>query len=171
MEELVTIVDENDCEIGVAPRSEMRAKRLIHRASYILVFNANKELFVQKRTMTKDVYPGYYDIAAGGVVVAGEGYEESAQRELFEELGIKDVELVLHFKNFYEDTINRVWGKVFSCTYDGDIALQKEEVELGFFAPISEIVKMTMAERFTPDSMEILQKFVQKYNISVDFLR
>lgn len=171
MEELVAIVDEKDCEIGFVPRSEMRAKRLIHRASYILVFNSNKELFVQKRTMTKDVYPGYYDIAAGGVVVAGEGYQESAQRELFEELGIKDVELVMHFKNFYEDATNRVWGEVFSCTYDGDITLQKEEVEAGFFAPIPEILKMTMTERFTPDSMEILQKFVQKYNISVDFLR
>ena len=70
--EIVQIVDENNTEIAAVSRWLMREQQLIHRASYILVFNRAGELFVQKRTMTKDVYPGYYDIAAGGVVLAGE---------------------------------------------------------------------------------------------------
>ncbi|MCW5208454.1 NUDIX hydrolase, partial [Desulfobulbus sp. US2] len=67
-EEIVQIVDEHNRELGELPRRLMREQRLIHRASYILVFNAVGELFIQKRTTTKDVYPGYWDVAAGGVV-------------------------------------------------------------------------------------------------------
>jgi isopentenyldiphosphate isomerase len=71
-DEIVTIVDAHNNVVGSAPRWEMRAKRLPHRSTYILVFNSQGELFVQKRTMTKDVFPGYYDPATGGVVLAGE---------------------------------------------------------------------------------------------------
>ena len=86
--EMVAIVDEHNRVTGQARRAVMRAGHLIHRACYILVFNGRGELFVQKRTPNKDIYPGYYEVAAGGVVLAGESYEESAVRELAEELGI-----------------------------------------------------------------------------------
>ncbi|MEJ2236291.1 MAG: NUDIX domain-containing protein, partial [Syntrophobacterales bacterium] len=81
-DEVVIIVDEENNEVGAVPRHEMRAGRLPHRATYILVFNSRGELFLQKRTQTKDVFPGYYDVAAGGVVLAGESYEGGAGREL-----------------------------------------------------------------------------------------
>ena len=71
-DEVVIIVDEENNEVGAVPRREMRAGRLLHRATYILVFNSRGELYVQKRTQKKDVFPGYYDVAAGGVVLAGE---------------------------------------------------------------------------------------------------
>lgn len=98
--EKVTIVDRHNRIVGSASRYEMRKKGLIHRAAYSLVFNSQKELFVHKRTPTKDIYPGYYDIAAGGVVLAHESYEESARRELAEELGIKKKKLESHFDFF-----------------------------------------------------------------------
>jgi isopentenyldiphosphate isomerase len=99
-DEIVVIVDEHNNVVGAAPRRQMRAQRLPHRSTYILVFNAQGALYVQKRTMTKDVFPGYYDPAAGGVVLAGESYEASAQRELYEEMGIRDVPLTPLF-TFY----------------------------------------------------------------------
>ena len=112
-EEIVTIVDEKNRVVGAAPRSRMRADGLPHRATYILVFNDEGELFVQKRTTGKDIYPGYYDVATGGVVLAGESYEDAAERELVEELGITGVRLRGHFDFFHEDAGNRVWGRVF----------------------------------------------------------
>jgi 8-oxo-dGTP pyrophosphatase MutT (NUDIX family) len=159
-EEIVTIVDEKNRVVGAAPRSRMRADGLPHRATYILVFNDEGNLFVQKRTADKDIYPGYHDVATGGVVMAGESYEEAAQRELAEELGITGVRVRGHFDFFHEDAGNRVWGRVFSCIYNGDVILQEEEVESGAFHPVHEILEISRKRPFTPDGLYVLQRFL-----------
>lgn len=153
--ETVAIVDEANRVTGQAGRAEMRAGNLIHRACYILVFNRLGELFVQKRTMGKDIYPGFYDVAAGGVVLAGESYEESARRELQEELGIS-AELTFCCDHFHDATDNRVWGRVFTCRHDGPMRLQPEEVAEGEFMAVSEVRALSNRESFTPDGIEIL---------------
>jgi 8-oxo-dGTP pyrophosphatase MutT (NUDIX family) len=154
-------VDEKNNEVGAVPRKEMRAGRLRHRASYILVFNSQGELYVQKRTLTKDVYPGYYDVAAGGVVLAGETYEESAERELAEELGIRYVPIQHLFDFPYEDEHIRLWGGVFSCVYDGELVLQEEEVESGFYMKTGEVLNLAESKPFTPDSLYVLQRYLK----------
>ena len=159
-DEIVAIVDEHNNVVGSAPRREMRAKRLPHRSTYILVFNSQGELFVQKRTMTKDVFPGYYDPATGGVVLAGESYEESAQRELAEELGVCDVPLTWLFDFYFADERTAVWGGVFSCTYDGNMVLQEEEVESGMFMPIDAILRQARTEPYTPDGLHVLRRYL-----------
>ncbi|MBI1788023.1 MAG: NUDIX hydrolase YfcD [Acidobacteria bacterium] len=155
--EIVTIVDERNRVVGSAPRPEMRARRLPHRATYILVFNSRGDLYVQQRTMTKDVYPGYLDPVAGGVVLAGESYEESARRELAEEMGIRDAPLEAHLDFYFEDDSGRVWGRVFSCVYDGELTLQAEEVESVRLMTAGEI--LSGAGRFTPDGLEALRRY------------
>ncbi len=156
-EEVVQIVDRQNRIIGVQPRSVMRRQALTHRASFILVFNARDEFFLQKRTETKDIYPSYWDVAAGGVVLAGESYEESARRELAEELGIA-ASLTFLFDHYYEDDNNRVWGRVFRCLHEGPFVLQTEEVASGHFIDIDEALRLSESEAFTPDGLEILQK-------------
>ena len=136
----------------------MREQDLIHRACYILVFNPADELFIQRRTMTKDVFPGYLDVAAGGVVLAGESYPESAERELEEELGVTVNGLEFLFAHYYEDDKNRVWGHVFRCTHPGPFTLQEEEVEDGWFLSLPEIFALSEKEPFTPDGLEILRR-------------
>ncbi|BCO07967.1 NUDIX hydrolase [Desulfolithobacter dissulfuricans] len=156
--ETVQIVDEENREIAAVPRHIMREQNLIHRASYILVFNREGQLFVQKRTMDKDVYPGYFDIAAGGVVLAGESYEEAAKRELAEELGVSGVKLNVLFDQYYEDRDNRVWGRIFSCRHEGPFVLQKEEVAWGRFMDLAEILALGNREPVTPDGLEVLKR-------------
>lgn len=159
--EIVQIVDHDNQIIDSAPRSVMREQHLIHRASYILVFNSKNELFLQKRTKTKDVFPGTWDVAAGGVVLAGESYEESAVRELDEELGVTGVNFRHHFDHFYEDESNRVWGRIFTCIHDGPFTLQEEEIEYGRFLSIEDCFFLSKEEPFTPDGLEILTKLNQ----------
>ena len=160
-DEIVLIVDKDNKVTGSTPRHQMRASGLPHRATYILVFNSLGELFVQKRTMTKDIYPGYYDVAAGGVVLAGEHYDESAKRELAEELGIKETDLTSHFTFFYQEDKNRVWGRVYSCIYDGELILQAEEVESGYFMSPLEVLALSKKEPFTRDGIYVLKRYLE----------
>ena len=158
--EQVAIVDNKNRVTGSAPRHTMRARGLIHRATYILVFNTKGEIFVQERTMSKDIYPGYFDVATGGVVLDGESYKESAARELAEELGVKNVPLQSHFDFFHEDKKNKVWGRLFSCQYDGPVILQAEEVADGFFMAVAEVIKMAESRPFTPDGLLVLHRYL-----------
>ena len=57
-QELLDVVDAEDRVIGVKTRGEIHAQGLMHRAVHILVFNSKGELFLQKRSMSKDENPG-----------------------------------------------------------------------------------------------------------------
>jgi 8-oxo-dGTP pyrophosphatase MutT (NUDIX family) len=158
--ERVVIVDADNAAVGVAPRHEMRSQRLPHRATFILVFDTKGRILVQKRTDTKDVYPGYYDLAAGGVVTEGESYDESAVREAAEELGIRGVPLEHRFDFYYEDPGNRCFGRVYSCVCDGPFTLQPEEVVSVEFTELPEVLDGRIAP-LTPDTVEALRRYLE----------
>ena len=151
MSEVVAIVDERNQVVGSATRREMRERMLPHRASYVFIFNSSGELYVQRRTMTKDVYPGMLDPCAGGVVLAGESYDESAARELAEEMGISGVDLTPHGEFFHEDAGSRVFGAVYSCRWDGAVVPQPEEVAGVEMIPFDQIE--ARAAEMTPDGI------------------
>jgi len=161
-DEIVAIVDEYNTVVGAVPRREMRARRLPHRSTYIIVFHLQGSLYVQKRTMTKDVFPGYYDPVAGGVVLAGENYEESARRELEEEMGIHDVPLSRLFDFYFENEHTRVWGDAFSCVYEGELVLQKEEVEYVELMTFADILRRSATEQFTPDGLYVVRRYLEE---------
>jgi 8-oxo-dGTP pyrophosphatase MutT (NUDIX family) len=163
-EERVAIVDAGNRFVCAAPRWRMRRDNLIHRACYILVFNARGEIFVHQRTATKDVYPGCYDIAAGGVVLAGESYDEAAHRELAEELGIAGLPLAQLFDIFWQDAHCRVWGRVYRCVYDGPMTLQPEEVVSGRFMDPEAVLRDLPVDRVTPDSREVLATYLARHD-------
>jgi isopentenyldiphosphate isomerase len=161
-DEMVMIVDERNLPIGAEKRSNMRLMKRFHRAVYILVFNSRGKLFRHKRTATKDIYPGYYDVAAGGVVLAHESVEAAAARELEEELGIKDAVLSPLSNFYYEDAGNRVFGKAYACMFDGALRLQKEEIESGGFYSIGEIFSSMDKEPYTPDGIYVLKRYLEE---------
>ena len=72
------------------------------RSSFIFVFDPAGRLFVQRRAAAKETFPRHYDMAPGGVVGAGESYEENAAREAEEEMGITGVPFEFLFDFFYE---------------------------------------------------------------------
>lgn len=164
-EETVLIVDGQNRIVGAKPRPVMRRQNLPHRATYILVFDRDQRLFVHKRSHNKDVFPGYYDIAAGGVVIEGETYRQSAERELFEELGIRDVPLNYLFEFNYKDACCNVWGSVYQCEYNGEMKLQAEEIESGRFMKIEEILMDRESMPITPDSFFVLKRYLRVRNM------
>jgi 8-oxo-dGTP pyrophosphatase MutT (NUDIX family) len=153
-DELVEIVDDNDRVVRVVSRREMRADRLRHRCTYVFVLDPSQRLYVHRRTDSKDVYPGYYDLTAGGVNAVGESYAAGAARELSEELGITAAP-VHRFTRRYDGPEGPCFGGVFDVVWDGDIWWQPEEVAWGSFESIEEIDRMIQRERFCPDALEM----------------
>lgn len=86
--EIFDVVDEHDRVIGQAPRAEVHARGLRHRAVHIWLFNPRGGLFVQKRSAGKDTFPNCWDSSASGHVDTGEDYDACAVREMREELGL-----------------------------------------------------------------------------------
>jgi isopentenyl-diphosphate Delta-isomerase len=86
--EILEIVDSEDNVIGTAARSDMHRLGLMHRAVHIFVFNEAGEIYVQRRSDSKDRHPGKLDSSAAGHVDPGESYRQTAVRELREEIGI-----------------------------------------------------------------------------------
>ncbi len=87
-DECFDVVDEHNEVTGQASRGEVHRMGLKHRAVHIFLFHRNGDLFLQKRSLRKDVHPGRWDSSAAGHLGAGEGYEDTARRELLEELGV-----------------------------------------------------------------------------------
>ena len=153
--ELVDIIDSEGRTIGTVSRQEMRGRRLPHRCVYILVFNGRGELFVHLRTPTKDVYPGYWDVAIGGVLAAGESFDVGALREGREELGVEiKPEPLFPFR--YEDASSVLQAMVYRAVHDGPFQLQAEEIVRGEFLPLPEVMVRIQREKFCPDGLAVL---------------
>ncbi len=58
-------------------------------SNHICLFNSKGEMLIQRRARSKSYFGGYWDISAGGGTDSGETFAESAERELYEELGVK----------------------------------------------------------------------------------
>jgi len=93
--ELFDVVDAQDRVVGQAPRGEVHAEKLLHRATHVLVHDAEGKLFLQRRSLGKDTFPGCWDSSCSGHLDAGEDYPEAARRELGEEIGWYDASLPL----------------------------------------------------------------------------
>ncbi|MGM0563253.1 MAG: NUDIX hydrolase [Pseudomonadota bacterium] len=127
-DERVQLADADNRDAGSAPRAVVRRDNLIHRAAYIFVLSPLGSLCVQRRSADKDIYPDYWDLAAGGVVGHGESPDTTAERELKEELGIRDQPLTPHGEFFYHNDLCQVWGHVYACLWDGEILPQASEI-------------------------------------------
>ena len=162
--EKIAWVDDDDQLLGSLPRAELRARGLIGRCTFILLFNSAGELCVHRRTLSKAVYPGYWDPAAGGMVQAEESYAESAARELEEELGIAGVELRPHGTFFFDQPDNRLWCAVFSAVSDAPLTLQPEEVlEAKFIDPHQALAEAKAGTPYCPDSLAALRKYLVSF--------
>eukprot|EP00301_Raphidiophrys_heterophryoidea_P022151 c6378_g1_i1.p1 GENE.c6378_g1_i1~~c6378_g1_i1.p1 ORF type:complete len:208 (-),score=46.35 c6378_g1_i1:950-1573(-) len=162
VEEEVDIVDENNAVVRHCSRKEMRKHNLLHRSTYIIVFNSEGKIYVQRRAFVKDYCPGYLDPAPGGVLQAGESYEENALRELGEEMGIHDLPL-RNLGTFFHSGIVHVWGCLFvGGPYDGPLKLQSEEVHSCEVMRAEDVLRadITHKDKVVPDGIQALKLYL-----------
>lgn len=136
-DEIFDIVNERDEVIGRLPRAEVHRRGLRHRAVHVLIFNSRGEIFLQKRSQSKDNYPGAWDSSAAGHVDCGEDYDACVLREVREELGFQMPcvpERIMRIEAREETGQEFVW--VYRCQAEGPFDLHPEEIETGgWFAP------------------------------------
>ncbi len=153
--ELLYVVDENDCIIDTCARHIIHATGLRHRAVHILVFNEQGQLFLQKRSMKKDLNGGLWDTSAAGHVDAGEDYDVSAGREVEEELGISAVHVLEPlFKLPATRAIGMEFTKVYRCIHNGPFILAADEIDEGDWFNVTEI-----SERIVADDQRLTETF------------
>lgn len=130
--ELVEHVGEDGSVIEVVTRAEMRARRLRHRCTYVVVIDSHDRVVVHRRAEWKDVYPGWWDLAFGGVCGVGEPWLESARRELAEEAGLIVGELIDLGPVEYGDENGSLLGWCYlALTDDEPVCDDGEVVEIG----------------------------------------
>ena len=135
-DEPVEVVDADGRVLRVVPRRQMRAERLRHRTVFVAVVSTDGRLLVHLRSAAKDVWPGWWDVAVGGVVAAGEGWDEAAARELAEEVGVV--------------------GRCYRIVHDGPFSFADGEVVHARFVTPDELADLRRQERFLPDSVALL---------------
>lgn len=169
-EDIFDVVNERDEVIDARPRSYVHAHGLLHRAVHVLVFNSRGEIFLQKRSMKKDRQPGVWDSSCSGHVDSGETYDETAVRELREEIGLdlnkiatrasRPLEKLFKIDACEETDAEFVW--VYRCENDGPFQLHPDEIETGgWFAP--EFVTKWISEKpqeFATAFVLIWEKFL-----------
>ncbi|MEO6876079.1 MAG: NUDIX domain-containing protein [Opitutaceae bacterium] len=145
-DEYFDVVNERDEPVSRATRKEVHAGALWHRAVHILVFDSQGRIFLQKRSMKKDISPGLWDSSCAGHVEAGEDYDNAAVRELGEELGIfltSPPERCLRLDARPETGWEFCW--TYRLTHDGPLVLHPEEIETGEWLTVAELERRMKA--------------------------
>ncbi len=151
--EWLPIVDETDQVIGQKTRQQIHQLQLRHRAVHILVFNSQGQIFLQKRSMQKDLNKGLWDTSAAGHVDPGESYLQTAQRELQEELGI-DAELQFLFKLDASEQTGMEFIEVYRCVHEGPFDLNPQEIDDGVW-----MTPDALQEQLTHQTLPVTETF------------
>lgn len=157
-DELVDVLGDDWEPIGTATRAEMRRRRLRHRSTYVLVFDSTGRLLIHKRADDKDVFPGYWDIAAGGVMVTGEEPASAARRELAEELGVATAITAMGTARHSGEI--PVEGWLFLTICDGPFTFSDAEVVASEWIEPDRLHILQETRQFCPDSLEMFADFL-----------
>lgn len=150
--EYFPIVDESGQIIGKATRTECHSGSfLLHPVVHLHIFNQAGELYLQKRSMEKDIQPGKWDTAVGGHVDYGEDIKTALKREVNEELGITEFHPIFAFQYPFKSDKEYELVHTFYTIYDGPIILDPKEISEGKFWRITNIQNHLGKNVFTPN--------------------
>jgi len=161
------VVNEDDLVIDRKSRGQCLKEGLLHRAIAVLLFDEQGRLYIQRRAEGMRWYPDYWTLSVMGHVSSGETYEDAAEREVAEELGIdcqlKVVGRVETPEWRYDAMIEREFLSVFEGRVANPKIVLSEETREGRFVGFEELVEMTKqeSEKFTPDTLLALQVYLE----------
>jgi 16S rRNA (adenine1518-N6/adenine1519-N6)-dimethyltransferase len=157
------MVDKNDRILGYAGRSQVHGNNLLHRAVHILIFNEAGDVYLQQRSRWKDRHPLKWDSSAAGHVGAAESYDETAQRELKEELSVSvPLQKISKLPAAQRTDHEFIW--LYRGVVSSELVPNKCEIERGTFLPPAVVDGWTSArsEDFAPGFLECWKAYRRK---------
>jgi 8-oxo-dGTP pyrophosphatase MutT (NUDIX family) len=110
---------------------------------------------VHRRSDDKDLWPGRWDVCVGGVVGAGEGWDDAARRELAEEVGIDGRPELVRSGSYADDDVDLV-ARCYRVVHDGPISFPDGEVAEARWVTAADLAALVTAAAFVPDSRALL---------------
>ena len=153
--ELVDVVDDAERVVMTVTRARLRADRLRHRVVFVVVNGTHGRLLVHRRSDSKDLWPGRWDVAAGGVLGAGEEWAAGAHRELAEELGVDGELEPLGAGRYADGEVDEV-ARCYRVVHNGPFRFADGEVVEARWVGRNELARMQDEVPFVPDSRALL---------------
>lgn len=178
--ELLEVLNENGVGSGMPEtRETIHKKGLWHRAIIVAIVNSENKILIQKRSQSKEKFPGLWDLSVAGHVPFGLDSVACAASEVMEEIGymlprdieVKNFRFMTSFRNILPISDTFLENQFYDFfVYNADLPLenlnlQEEEVEEIRFASAFEIKQMVNEGLFHPRTewVEVLYKYITKF--------
>ena len=133
IKDFVVLVNENDEKIGLMPKMEAHEKGLLHRAFSVFIFNRNKELMLQKRSLKKYHSPGLWTNTCCSHQRDGESNINAGMRRLKEEMGfsseLREINSFIYKVKFDNGLIEHEFDYILVGEYENDVEPNSQEVD------------------------------------------
>lgn len=149
--EMLPVIEPSGIVCGKARRDWCHGgSKLLHPVVHLHIIDRDSNIYLQKRSAGKDLYPGYWDTAVGGHVCFGETAEEALYREASEELGLTAFNPVRLETYVWETATEKEFVFVYATVGHPELFPSAEEVEEGRWFGIHELDKSLKRGMFTP---------------------
>ncbi|MDX8553134.1 NUDIX domain-containing protein [Tenacibaculum sp. 1B UA] len=178
MDELIDIVDENGNYTGkTCLKSEAHKKGYFHPTIHVWLYTSDYKILLQKRALTKKVFPGLWDISVAGHIAAGENIKIAAVREVKEEIGfdilpenLHKIGTRKHMVNHPNGIIDNEFHHVFIAelsTPIEELTLQQEEVAALKLFSLETILHTKNYENLLLPQYQDYYSFVHKHILNI----
>ncbi len=162
MDELLDLVNPQDEIIGQKLRSEVYLEGFFNfRVVNTFLVNSQEQLWIPRRSLSKQLFPGAFDMSMGGHVESGETYEQAFKRELVEELNIKADEISWKLLGYLtpQDGVS-VFMNVYEIATDITPQYNRNDFTESFwFTPEELITRIDQGESAKSDLSILVRKF------------
>ena len=146
------VVEFSGLVVGRATRAYCHSgAKPLHPVIHIHIIDRFSRIYLQKRSMKKDIQPGKWDTAVGGHVSYGENILEAVYREASEELGFSEFNPIYLETYQFESSVEKEMVNVFAVVGSYDLHPDLEEVDEGRWWDIAEIDANIGKGVFTPN--------------------
>lgn len=146
------VVEPSGLVVGRAARQYCHSgAKPLHPVIHIHIIDRMSRIYLQKRSMRKDIQPGKWDTAVGGHLAYGESILEAVYREASEELGLVNFNPIYIETYEFESPVEREMVNVFAAVGSYELRPDLDEVDEGRWWDLADIDAAIGKGVFTPN--------------------